>query len=67
MVPPLTTQNYGIDVSNFTSIDNSGKNDNNAEFISLKIQDGDGGSGGGVGVGDGEGGGEGGGEVLRHV
>ena len=47
VVPPLTTQNYGIDVTAFTGIiDNSGKNDSNATFIPLKIQDGDGGSGG---------------------
>jgi len=45
VVPPLTTQNYGIDVSDFTE-NNSNRLDSDAGFIRLMIQDGDGGSGG---------------------
>lgn len=46
VVPPLTTQNYGIDVTGFAGIDNSNKLDSDARFIRLIIQDGEGGSGG---------------------
>lgn len=45
VVPPLTTQNYGIDVSSFTGT-NLNSSDSDARFIRLMIQDGEGGSGG---------------------
>jgi hypothetical protein len=45
VVPPLTTQNYGIDVSDFT-LSNLYSSDSDARFIRLMIQDGEGGSGG---------------------